>query len=215
MRRFLTLENFVLLTLIFIIINLIVLDISFFQNKQQTEIVSNKTNLDCEGCESKIAVLEANVAKLLEETGITLTPTPYITPIIQTNNVQQAVPAASTKEYYIPFGSGSGSYTDWTDIPGLQAYIDSTSYGKIKTVVFEASLHIPTGNQTASIRLINATDGRVIANSQLDFNGNTESTLLSSQVTLDYGQKLYKVQLKTQLKYNAILDQSRVHVSAQ
>lgn len=118
------------------------------------------------------------------------------------------------KEYYVPFGSGSINSTDWQDVPGLQAYIDSTAYGNVSKVVFEASVHIPTGNETASIRLVNSTDGRVITGSELTFNGNTSSVLLSSgPINLDYANKLYKIQMKTQLNYAASLDQARVHIT--
>jgi len=140
-------------------------------------------------------------------------PTP--TPVVSNNSSSlQNANSSQAKAYYVPFGSGKGSSADWQDVPGLQASIDSNSYGSIKSVVFEASLHIPTGNQTASVRLYNFTDSHPVWNSEVTFNGNTNSVLLVSQnVSLDSGNKLYKVQMKTQLQFEAILDQSRLHIT--
>lgn len=144
--------------------------------------------------------------------------TAVITPTATPTPVTSSTPTVSSqpKEYYVPFGSGSGSSSDWQDVAGLQANVDSASYGIIKSVKFEASLHIPTGNETATVRLYNATDNHPVWNSELNFNGNTASVLLtSSAINLDSGNKVYKVQMKTQLQYSAVLDQSRLHITTQ
>lgn len=126
------------------------------------------------------------------------------------------VPLISQKEYYIPFGSGSFSSTTWQDIPGLEAYIASGAYGTIKNVTFEVSLHVPTGNENVSVRLYDATDNHPVWNSQINFSGNTESQYQTSQsISLDPGNKLYKVQIETQLNFQAVIDQSRVHITAE
>jgi hypothetical protein len=167
--------------------------------------VENKTpppsDICPQSCISEIrqAIIPSNQA--------TPTPAPTVSPLPNTTFSQ-------AKEYYVPFGSGSGSSGDWEDVAGLQASVDSNAYGSISDVVFEASLHIPGGNETVSVRLYNATDGHPVWNSQVDFNGNTQSTFKTSQpVNLDSGNKLYKVQMKTQLQYQAILDQSRLHIT--
>lgn len=117
------------------------------------------------------------------------------------------------KEFFIPFGSGSNSSSDWQDVLALQSYIDSESYGDIKSVTFEASVHVPTGNQTASVRLFNVTDKHPVWSSEVLFNGGgTPQFLVSKPITLDKGNKLYQVQMKTQLQFQAILDQARIHI---
>lgn len=212
-------KNILALVLFFVFLNLVYLDILVFKgfgSKTIEKIVSQDqkpSSLDNNTCG------EDCVNKINEIVNLYLKPTNSLSPTLTpTSSKAQNNPVISqsqvTREYYIPFGSGSGSSSDWQDVAGLQAYIDSANYPNIKSIVFEASLHIPTGNQTASVRLYNATDGRVVASSQLDFNGNTTSVLLTSQfVNLDYGNKLYKVQMKTQLQYTAILDQSRLHIT--
>ncbi len=218
MRKFLTLKNFIVFTLIFILLNLAYLDIDSMTAKSNTNTTSVnvanplQTSL-CANCQTEINQLQTDVNRIMQLNAITITPTLTPTPVVNAATLNSQ-PTGIPQEYYVPFGSGGGNYSDWTNVPGLQAYVDSNSYGKIKSVVFEVSLHIPTGNEVASVRLVNATDGRVIAGSQIDFKGNTTSELLTSQpLTLDYGQKLYVVQLKTQLNYNAVIDQSRLHIS--
>lgn len=210
--------------LVFIFINLIYIDLLLIQglNKQTIvqkfeSIASSQTtpqplatqNPDVcpQGCLTQItnAINSSKTA--------VVTPSPIVTPA-PSQNTNTAF--SQIKEYYVPFGSGSGSYSDWTNVPGLQASVDSSAYGTIKSVVFEASLHIPTGNETASVRLYDVTQGHPVWNSEIDFNGNTNSVFLASpNINLDAGNNVYAVQMKTQLQYNAVLDQSRIHITTQ
>ncbi len=214
-KRFISFKNIFFALLILIVINLLCLDILIFKNRNiktiekiiPTSSLTNDQN-DSSCSLSCITKINEEVQKLNKQTiqkAVTLTPTETKKP---------SVSSLSVKEYYIPFGSGSGNSADWQDVAGLQAYVDSVGYPNIKSVVFEASLHIPTGNETVTVRLYNATDGHPVWNSEVNFNGNASSVLLtSSSVSLDSGNKLYKVQMKTQLQFNAILDQSRLHIT--
>lgn len=123
------------------------------------------------------------------------------------------VSSSSVKDFYISFGSGSNANDDWQNVSGLQAYIDSNSYGNIKQVIFEASLHIPTGNEIAYVRLFNVTDKHPVWFSEMSLDGGEAKLLTSRPITLDPGNKLYQVQMKTQLKFTANLDQSRLHIT--
>lgn len=127
------------------------------------------------------------------------------------NNVNNAA-SATTKEYFVPFGTGSSKANEWQDVGGLQATINTANYPQIKSVVFEASLHIPTGNQTAYVRLFNVTDKHPVWFSEISASGGTAQFITSPQVSLDSGNKTYQVQMKTSLQYEAILDQARLHI---
>jgi hypothetical protein len=119
------------------------------------------------------------------------------------------------KEYYLPIGSGSEKSTTWKDVPGLSIYIDSSKYKKIQNTVFEASVTIPLGNQDVSLRLYNSTDDHPVWFSDLFFPTDTKNYLQTSQgITLDSGNKLYKVQIKTQLGATANVDQARIKITA-
>jgi hypothetical protein len=172
----------------------------------QTNNKNNDEAFCSKACITKINEAATTTAKSFAQPSITPVPT-------KTPAVYQA--SSATKEYYVPFGSGTGSSSDWQDVSGLQAYVDSSAYGNIKNVVFEASLHVPTGNENTAVRLYNATDNHPVWYSELDFSGNTQSVFLSSKpISLDSGNKLYKVQMQTQLQYPAILDQSRLHITS-
>lgn len=124
--------------------------------------------------------------------------------------VQQS--PSSVQEYYIQLGTGSNATSTWANVGGAAAYIDSSNYGNIQTVTFEASVSIPTGNQIAYVQLYNATDQHPVWFSQVSIQGGTPQLLISQPITLDPGEKLYQVQMMTQLQYPAILTQSRVHI---
>ena len=115
----------------------------------------------------------------------------------------------------MPFGSGETISDTWQDVPGLQVYIDSTKYEKIKTVTFEAAMRIPTANGIVYAQLYNATDSHPVWFSEVSMEGSTSKLLVSSPITLDAGNKLYKVQMKTTLKYQSLLDSARVHIITQ
>lgn len=132
-----------------------------------------------------------------------------------TTQVIQAKSSSADKEFYIPLGAGQTTNDQWEDVAGLTAYIDSTKYSKIKTVTFEASMRIPTANGIVYARLYNATDNHPVWFSEVSAFSNTSSLFVSPPITLDTGNKLYKVQMKTSLKYESILDQARVHILTQ
>ncbi len=119
---------------------------------------------------------------------------------------------ASVKEYFIPFGTGYASSTDWFDVPGMQVAIDGSAYGKIKQTNFEVSIRVPTGNESVDVQLFNVTAGHPVWNSAISYSGGTASGVLFSVISLDPGTNVYKVQMRTQLASPAYLDQARVHV---
>jgi hypothetical protein len=132
--------------------------------------------------------------------------------IARINQIAGKTTSSSVKEFYIPLGTGTNTSDVWTDVSGASAYIDSSSYGKIKKVTFEANLYQPSGSQRIWIRLNNATEGRTIMGSELSTDNSGPVTLTSPGLTLDAGNKLYQVQIKTQLKGLTNLTQSRIHI---
>ncbi|MCL5435453.1 MAG: hypothetical protein M1405_03625 [Patescibacteria group bacterium] len=216
-----TARKLMMLFFTFLFLNVIYIDLLLIQGTNKQTIIQRFESITNQVPEKTVAspspdicpqscVSQIQQAINLTKPSATVSPTPTSV----NNSSSQTTSSSQTKEYYVPFGSGSGSSGDWADVPGLSASVDSGSYGAIKNVVFEASLHIPTGNETVSVRLYNATDGHPVWNSELNFNGNTNSVLgVSPSVSLDSGNKLYKVQMKTQLQFTAILDQSRLHIT--
>jgi hypothetical protein len=119
---------------------------------------------------------------------------------------------STNKELYVPLGTGINTTTDWTDVKGAAAYIDTKLYGKLKKVTFEASVGVPSGNQTAYVRLYNATDKHPVWYSEMTLSGSGPELLTSLAIMLDSGNKLYQVQMKSQLGATTNLLQARVHI---
>lgn len=138
--------------------------------------------------------------------------TPSAQQPVQSSLQPTASSVSSVKEFFVPFGSSSGSATDWTEVVGLEATVDAANYSRIKTVVFEATLRIPTGNQVAWARLFNATDKHPVWFSDVAVEGGTAKLVASPPITLDPGNKTYQVQLKTSLGSQTFIDQARLHI---
>lgn len=142
---------------------------------------------------------------------IAVTPSLTVTPaVIQVPLITQA---PSVKDYYVPFGTGQSSATIWTDVPGLQAYINPANYPTSKAIIFEASIQVPTANQTAWVRLYDVTAQHEVWNSEMYFSGGANPQYLISQpVQLGSSNDLYQVQMQTQLGSPALLTQARLHI---
>jgi hypothetical protein len=192
-------------------VNLVFLDIFVIgrraENGAASVIVQSGTSIPAGGscpdaCLSKIREIAATSSTGIA-TGTISTPTPATIP----------TKAASTvSEFFVPFGSGSGSSVDWQDVPGLLATIDTANYSKNKTVTFEISLRIPTGNQIVYARLFNVTDKHPVWFSDVSLEGGTPDLVTSSPITLDTGNKTYQVQLKNSLGFLSFIDQSRLRI---
>ncbi len=209
-------QNLIFVFLFAILLNLLYLDLIIAKGTSIETIekiisapIFDKSSVNTACLNECKALINEEIGKLNKSApALSSSPTPTKAP------ASAQTTSSTTREYYVPFGSGSGNSSDWKDMAGLQASIDSNGYNSIKSVVFEVSLHVPTGNETASVRLYNSTDNHPVWNSEVTFNGNSSSVFMSSSpISLDSGNKLYKVQIKTQLQYPAIIDQSRVHIT--
>jgi hypothetical protein len=118
----------------------------------------------------------------------------------------------TVKEHFVVFGSGPSTAKEWADVGGLAATVDLGSYGNIKEIKFEASVAVPTENQSVSVRLFNKTDKHPVWYSEVTMNGGASAYLVSSPIVYDKGAKTYQVQMLTQLGYTANLGQARLHI---
>lgn len=209
-------SQIIIRTLVFLVLlNLLFLDIVIFRN-QKTEVIekiipaSIVSNICPADCLSEIRSIVKQATSSVKLSEITPAPTNKPTPLAKP--ASQALNTSLAKEFFVPFGIGSNSSDDWADVAGLKATLDPANYGNIKTVTFEASVRIPTGNQTAYVRLYNVTDKHPVWFSDVSLEGGTAQLLTSKPITLDSGNKTYQIQMKTSLKYPAFLDQSRLHI---
>lgn len=194
--------------------NLLYLDYKLFFEEKKEEMVEIPTSSEREErvqlpSSPSAGLTRAQVEAIVREATRSLKPqAPEKAPTTTTQTTQ----TSAVKEFFVHLGSGSSTAQDWEDVPGAEAYIDSTKYGRIKNVYFEASLHTPTGNQTAYVRLYNVTDKNVVWPTELSIEGGEPKLLISPSLTLPSGNKLYRVQMKTQLKSTTNLIQARVRI---
>ncbi len=195
-----------------LVINLAILDIGLFANKSLVSplFVSNATTTSQQKTEPLKEGCDSTCVDMLYQAIKNATSSSSVTQSV-TNTTS---PVGGEREYYISFGSGSNATADWADIPGLQAYIDTTKYDGIKSARFEASIVIVNGNQKAYARLYNVTDKHPVWFSEVSLEGGQPTLLISDPISLDVGNKLYQVQMKTQLQSPTNLLQSRIHIIA-
>ena len=199
----------------FVIANLIYLDLRLLTTKDTVNEIADSTQapsptpttLDVPVCSAQC---EKEVAKAVEEAkdltevGIGGGSSIPETRVVQTNS--------SIKEFYIPFGSGTTKSQQWEDIHGTDTTIDTSNYGSIKEIVFEASAQVPTGNGRVFIQLYNVTNKHPAWNSEVSTESNTSVLLKTSNVVLDPGNNTYRIQLKSSLGAPALLDFARVKI---
>lgn len=214
--------------------NIIVLDISALNGSQNNAAYQEKVSpvsvpaspqLSCpQSCISDFmnvasiiqtqATASASISALISNALPTQTPIPtaVVTPTVIQTPTPTPTSVPTVKEYYIPLGQGFGTATDWTTITGIGATVNPSNYGQIANVYFEATVRIPTGNQTVYVRLYNADTYQSVANSDLTLSGGTSTILTSSPISLSGGSNLYQVQLKTQLGFTTNIDQARIRI---
>lgn len=208
--------TFLFIFLIIIIGNLFIIDVALFYGKPlqiPLKIASqNSGDLNQKNqSQNSAAAKKDNTCPVSCLTEIKQATAAISPQIIKT---QSSAPSQSaTKEFFVPLGSGSSTANEWADIPGATAYIDSLAYPSIKKAAFEVSLYTPTGNQTAYARLYNVTDKHPVWYSDVSIEGGTPQTKLSNNITLDTGNKLYQVQMKTQLQFRTNLENARVRIT--
>ena len=123
-----------------------------------------------------------------------------------------ATVAQSAKEFYVPLGTGTTKNSDYEDILSAEAYIDTGNYSSIKQAVVELFLRNPTGNGRIYAKLYNVTDKHDVWFSEVFTEGGGPVVKKEVTVTLDRGKKLYRVMMKSTMKYDAWLDNARIKI---
>lgn len=187
------------LVTLLLLANVIYLNINFFQTLQSAE--SNATT----------AINSPTPTPDTKDLLPTISPLPTLPSSPPTVVVQNP----EVTNYFIPLGTGTSQASTWTDVPGAQATIDFGTYQNIKSIVLEASISVPTANQSVSVRLYNVSDNHPVWNSEMSMPGGASAYLISQPILYDTGSKIYQVQMQTQLQYPANLTQSRIHITLQ
>ncbi len=193
----------------FFLINLLILDLKVFTNeeevatpvadKSQTTTIPSFEDIDETGtcppaCLEEIA--RATLSGLAQPTPISL-PAPV---------------EPTVKEFYIPLGSGSTNSRDYAELIGVEGVIDMANYPNVKSIIFEASMRIPTANGLVYAKLYNVTDKHDVWNSEVYAESLNGYRAESGEINLASGRKLYRVMMKSTMGYEAILDSARIKI---
>ncbi len=205
-------------------VNVVLLNLFLFfskPNSSQTPLSANvntsSQNFCSQGCVDQMTQLlksqKPNIVSPLVPT-TTATPTQALlaTPTSTPTPTLTPVPVKTVREFFVPLGAGTGNPSDWTVVNGIGAKIDPADYGSIKSVTFEVSAQVPTGNQQIWIRLYNATTSQAVPGSEVTLSGGVATLLISSPITFSSGSNLYQVQLKTQLQANTNINMARIRI---
>lgn len=208
-------QGFLIVLGLLVLLNIIFLDIKVFKGEGRgiAEIFVPRPSLDSAPTPSESPLREkladlscpsSCLEKINEATKSVTLPTP--------KTVVQTVSKTSVKEFYVPLGSGSTASNTWAEIKNAEAYFDPGNYGKIKSITFEALMHIPTANGRVYARLYNVDDKNGLVETEIWAEGSTGVRVESSSFSLPSGNKLYRAQLKSSMGFEAILDLARLKV---
>lgn len=182
---------------LFLLLNLLVLDIRVFTKKREQEHLP--------GVPQPFPICPAACLDIISEaTASALTP---VTPI-----PKPATARPTVKEFYVPLGTGSTTSTSWTELTGVESVIDMANYPRIKSIIFEASMRIPTANGRVYAKLYNVIDKHDVWYSEVYAEGSSGYRAESRKITLSSGRKLYRVMMKSTMGYEAILDSARIKI---
>ena len=188
-----------LIWLIFLLaVNIVFLDIVVFSaKKDQTAVSVARSELADDCGKTCLEQIRQEVARLQPESTVVPTGAP-------------SVPAATNaKEYYIPLGSGQTKSSEWADILGAEAYVNTNNYPRITKVLFEIYGSIPTANGELRVKLFDVSDKHDVWFSEVVLEGNTV-VRKEVEVTLEPGNKLYRVMAKSTLSYEATVVNARL-----
>jgi hypothetical protein len=192
--------------LLLITVNVVLLDLIVFSRlpqRQEAAVVTLVAPPDtCPlSCRS---VISEELAK--QKTEVIFQPQAKISPAVSF--------PLSAKEYYIPLGSGVTKSSDYEELTSVEAYVDTKNYPPIAQAYFGTHLRNPTGNGMVYAKLYNATDKHDVWFSDVSFEGG--GTLQrEAKITLDPGRKLYRVMIKSTLRYDGYVDNARIRIVTQ
>lgn len=210
-------EKIVLFFLVIIFANLLVLNLKIFWPQSKTAVapVSNEEMTSQigkqEGKEmiTKSKILADDVCPVpcleaINQATASIAPAPTLS--------QTMIQPLSVKEFYIPLGSGSTKSQNWVELAGIESVVDMNNYQNVKTIIFEASMRIPTANGKVYAKLFNVTEKHDVWYSEVEAEGSSGYRAESANLNLPPGRKLYRVMMKTTMGYESILDSARIKI---
>lgn len=143
----------------------------------------------------------------------TATPTERISVPAGPPVVPTAASPARHRKHIIGLGQGSWRYNTWTEIPGMETYIDTRDYSGITSVVFETYMSMPYANGQMKVKLVNVTQSHDVWFSEVTHD-TSETIRLVRDISLDPGNNLYRVAVMSTLGDLATIANSRIIITS-
>lgn len=205
--------------LVFLTANTILIDYILFSGtftSRDVELVQPLALPDTETSVPPQASVTAKIQTSAEISNLLKTATESLTMRVDTltgNSGQPTTSVAqnqSVKEYYVPLGTGSTNSTTWIDLPGVEAYIAPSNYGTITEMYLEVAVRVPTGSGQVFARLKNVTDNNSLFESEVSYEGTAGKLISSGKIPVPTQTKLYRMQLRSSLGSEVVLDNARI-----
>ena len=226
------LQNWRTVVLVFLAMNLLVLDVWVVKSSKSTEqeqpIIEAPvsplllppvmiTPIDscgpvCQREISKKVILE--VAKAVATiSGQKVVEKTTVVKEVSGESGKSGISGDQAKIVYIPLvASAANSKTDWTDVAPSEFYFDLVSYPGAKTVRFTGFLRAVNATGPVYVRLYDATNKRGVDNSDFSTSNNTFDRFESAALSIWRGNNLYRLQLKSPNGTEALLSEARLKV---
>lgn len=200
--------------LIFIVINLLILNLKVFLTPQIFKS-SQMENLSSSPTPSSF--LSSKLSSSSNCPTSCLAAIEQATASSQSNISQKTTVLPQTvqpilREFFIPLGTGSTVSSQWENITASETIIDTGNYPNIKNAHITYSLRNPTQNGSVEAELYNVTDSHPVWGSHVVMSNSEEQTITSDKIVLSSGAKLYRVRLKSTLSYQAFLDGAKIKI---
>jgi hypothetical protein len=125
---------------------------------------------------------------------------------------QPAHPKVRTVSYVTIGVGGSTAANDWVSLPGTDFYFDTGDYPGLVEIYFEATAKLFNGNGLAFVRLYDATHGVGVQGSQVQTGNQTDTVVISGQVSFYRGKNLIQVQAKSLTADTTIFTSGRLRI---
>lgn len=202
---------FKILGIIFLVINILVIDGFLFWEWNYKSTYSTDKSDDCSTECQKI--ISQKINNLLIPTNGSISPTPINSPTPTPKIVEKEVSQKTKSIQYIPVsGSGSTLENKWTDLRGTEFYISTDDYPNLVEAYFEANMKLLNGNGLAYLRLFDITAGIEVWGSEISTSSQDFTSVSSGKMTIRTGTHLYRVQAKSLTADTTVFNSGRIKI---
>lgn len=116
---------------------------------------------------------------------------------------------AAEKETFVQIGGGTLRSTDWAKVTGSEVWLDLALYGNVTEVTWQGWLE--SRGKTAQVRLYDATNSRVVDNSEMTVStSGGKASFYSAALAIWRGQNQYYIQVRSPVSEDVTVSTPRL-----